>query len=136
MPNVVFTGTVPDMQVYIRQCAVSIVPLRIASGTRFKILEAAALSRPTVSTQIGAEGLEFLDGSEIILADAPEAFARGVAELLENPPRRRAMGLAARKRVATEYSFPKLCQALEETLALVVPAGAKTGISNLARPLQ
>jgi len=134
VPGVEFTGTVPDMQVYIRQCAVCIVPLRIASGTRFKILEAAALSRPTVSTRIGAEGLEFLDGSEITLADDPEAFARGIADLLDNPRRRRAMGLAARKRVATEYSFQRLCDAMEKTLALAIPAGAKPETSELARP--
>ena len=121
------------MRSYIRKCAVCIVPLRIASGTRFKILEAAALARPTVSTRIGAEGLEFLDGAEIILADAPEAFARSVAELLENPLRRRAMGLAARRRVETDYTFPKLCRALEETLALVVPAGSNIEMSKLAR---
>jgi len=136
VPGVEFTGTVPDMHTYIRQCAVCIVPLRIASGTRFKILEAAALSRPTVSTRIGAEGLDFSDHSEIILADAPEEFARGVAELLENPLRRRAMGIAARKRVATDYSFPELCRALEETLALVVPAGAMANLSTSGGPEQ
>ena len=136
VPGVEFTGTVPDMHSYIRKCAVCIVPLRIASGTRFKILEAAALARPTVSTRIGAEGLEFLDGSEIMLAEAPEEFARSVAELLENPFRRRAMGLAARRRVETDYSFSKLCRALEDTLALVVPAGAIANLSTSGGPEQ
>lgn len=110
--NVKFTGTVPDMSAEIACSAISVVPLRIGSGTRLKILEAAAMAKPIVSTRLGAEGLDFVDGQEIILEDEPKRFARAVAALLGSQQRRRELGDAARARVERQYSYPALRQAL------------------------
>ena len=99
LASIEFTGTVPDMRVEIAKAAVCVVPLRIGSGTRLKILEAAAMAKPIVSTRVGAEGLDFVDGEEIILADEPKLFARAVADLLAEPARRKMLGEAARRRV-------------------------------------
>jgi glycosyltransferase involved in cell wall biosynthesis len=108
LPGVEFTGTIPDMQAQIAKAALCVVPLRIGSGTRLKILEAAAMTKPTVSTRIGAEGLDFVDGEEIILADLPQDFARAVAALLDDPARRQQLGQAARRRVELQYGLPAL----------------------------
>jgi glycosyltransferase involved in cell wall biosynthesis len=117
--EVSFTGTVPDMRLPIGEAAVCLVPLRIGSGTRMKILEAAAMGKPMVSTTLGAEGLEFVDGSEILIADQPQAFAEAVAGLLSDRMRRRSLGRAARRRVEQQYSMPVLCKSLVELTALV-----------------
>ena len=117
VPSVEFTGTVPDMRPEITKAAVCVVPLRIGSGTRMKILEAAAMAKAIVSTRIGAEGLDFMDDKEIILADGPEEFARAIADLLTDPARRRAMSLAARRRVEVQYGMPALRSAIREALA-------------------
>jgi glycosyltransferase involved in cell wall biosynthesis len=122
-----FTGNVPDMRAEIAKAAVCIVPLRIGSGTRLKILEAAAMAKPVVSTRIGAEGLNFVDGEEIVLADEPRAFARAIVALLADPARRRTMGLAARRRVEIQYSMSALRSALGQALAQL-PAN----LSNVA----
>ena len=103
-----FTGTVADLRAEIAKAAVCVVPLRVGSGTRLKILEAAAMAKPIVSTRIGAEGLDFVDGEEIVLADEPREFGRAVAHLLADPARRLAMGLAALRRAETQYSLPAL----------------------------
>jgi len=111
-----FTGTVVETRDEIAKAAVCVVPLRIGSGTRLKILEAAAMAKPIVSTRVGAEGLEFVDGEEIVLADEPSEFARAVVDLLVDPVRRRTMGLAARRRVEIQYSMPALRSALARHL--------------------
>jgi polysaccharide biosynthesis protein PslH len=116
IPDVVLTGTVPDMREQIGKAAVCVVPLRIGSGTRLKILEAAAMAKPIVSTSVGAEGLDFVEGEEIILADEPHAFARAVAGLLADAGARRALGQAARRRVEQSYSFPVLRTAVRDAL--------------------
>jgi polysaccharide biosynthesis protein PslH len=115
-PEIAFTGTVPDLRPFLAQAAVSIVPLRIASGTRIKILEAAAMAKPIVSTAIGAEGLDFQNGREIILADAPLEFARAVADLLKDEARRRKIGSSARRVVVERYSIHTLSAALRSAL--------------------
>jgi glycosyltransferase involved in cell wall biosynthesis len=124
-----FTGTVVDMRAVIASAAVSVAPLRIGSGTRLKIIEAAALGKPVVATRIGAEGLDFVDGEEILLADQPERFAEDVADLLRDAPRRRRIGTAARRRAEQHYSLPALRRALAR-------AAAHLGPDALAAPNQ
>jgi glycosyltransferase involved in cell wall biosynthesis len=100
-----------------------VVPLRIGSGTRLKILEAAAMAKPIVSTTLGAEGLDLRNGEEIILEDSPHAFAKGIAMLLTDPSRAAAIGSAARRAVEQLYSIPALCQQLRLLLdSLEIPA--------------
>jgi glycosyltransferase involved in cell wall biosynthesis len=100
-----FTGTVPDMRPELAKAAVVVVPLRIGSGTRLKILEAAAMGKPIVSTRLGAEGLDFVDGKEILLADDSAAFASAVVELLNSPHRWEQLGAMARRRVEQSYDY-------------------------------
>ena len=114
--GVEFSGTVPDIRTEIAAATVCVVPLRIGTGTRLKILEAGAMEKAMVSTRLGAEGLELRDGEEIVLADDPRAFTREVAGLLQDPARRRAMGQAARHRVEKQYSTPVLQSALRHCL--------------------
>jgi polysaccharide biosynthesis protein PslH len=51
-----------------------IVPLCGGGGTRIKILEASLANRPVLSTPIGAEGLDFVDGSNILLFEDSKSF--------------------------------------------------------------
>lgn len=136
VPGIEFTGTVPDMRAEIANAAVSVVPLRIGSGTRLKILEAGAMAKPIVSTRLGGEGLEFADGQEIILADEPEAFAQSVSGLLADPLRRRMLGRAARHRVERQYSFHALRIAVRQALAEVTRKKLGRHQELGARPLQ
>jgi glycosyltransferase involved in cell wall biosynthesis len=93
-----------------------VVPLRIGSGTRLKILEAGAMAKPMVSTTLGAEGLELVDGEEIVLADEPRAFADAVAALLHDAARREELGRAARLRVEKQYSLPVFKSSLRDAV--------------------
>jgi glycosyltransferase involved in cell wall biosynthesis len=111
------------MRPVVARSSVCVVPLRIGSGTRIKILEAAAMARPVVSTTLGAEGLDFVDGRDILLADEPGAFAGAVAALLSDAARRRSIGDAARRRVQQGYSPAVLRQQLRRALAHVGAAG-------------
>jgi glycosyltransferase involved in cell wall biosynthesis len=117
MSDVEFTATIPDMRTEIVKAAVCVVPLRIGSGTRLKILEAAAMAKAVVSTRVGAEGLDFVNGEEIILADDPDKFSGAIADLLNDLERRRAIGLAARRRVESQYGNTALRHALGQALA-------------------
>jgi glycosyltransferase involved in cell wall biosynthesis len=52
-----------------------VVPLLFESGTRFKILEAGAYSKPVVSTSLGAEGLDIYHAQHLYIADSPIEFS-------------------------------------------------------------
>lgn len=115
-----FTGTLPDLRPEIERAAVCVVPLRIGSGTRMKILEAAALGKAIVSTGIGAEGLAFVNGTEILLADAPTDFADAVISLTDRN-RRRRLGQAARERLEMTYGLPAMRAALQPLWSSLSP---------------
>ena len=107
-----FTGTVKDMRPYLAGATLVVVPLRLGSGTRIKILEACAAGRPVVSTSLGAEGLDLEDGNEIVLADDPVNFAQSIISMLKAPPRREAVGACARMAVVDRYSHATLGKSL------------------------
>ena len=90
--GVVVTGRVPEIKPYFAEATVFVVPLRIGSGTRLKILEALAMGKAIVSTSVGAEGLDLKDSEEIFIADEPAAFADAVTRLLTDASLRRRIG--------------------------------------------
>jgi len=129
-PDVSFTGTVAELRPIIARSAVCVVPLRIGSGTRLKILEASAMAKPVVSTTLGAEGLDLRHGHEILLEDKPRAFAEAVALLLNDPVRASAIGAAARLAVEEHYSIPALRGKLRELLDALQTQRAVVGGSG------
>ena len=110
--GVVVTGRVPEIKPYFAEATVFVVPLRIGSGTRLKILEALAMGKAIVSTTVGAEGLELRDGEEIFIADEPIAFADAVTRLLTDSELRRRIGENGRARVERDYDWQSIGEKL------------------------
>jgi glycosyltransferase involved in cell wall biosynthesis len=96
-------GFVDDLDKLYENIRATVAPILIAGGTRFKIIEAAAFGRPTVSTTVGAEGTEFVNGSEILIRDNPEDFADACVNLLVDIERASSIGIAAREKAIRLY---------------------------------
>lgn len=110
------TGAVPDMRPYLEMASVFVAPLQIGGGTRVKILEAQASGRPVVSTSIGAEGLDAIDGASILLADAPEAFAQRIIEVLTDRSLAHRIALAGRRHVEARFDWDGIGERLGRLL--------------------
>ncbi len=110
--GVLVTGRVPEIKPYFAEATVFVVPLRIGSGTRLKILEALAMGKAIVSTSVGAEGLDLKNGEEIFIADEPEAFADAVTRLLTDAELRRRIGENGRARVERDYDWRRIGEKL------------------------
>ncbi len=110
--GVVVTGRVPEIKPYFAEATVFVVPLRIGSGTRLKILEALAMGKAIVSTSVGAEGLDLKNGKEIFIADEPDAFADAVTRLLTDEQLRRRIGENGRARVEQDYDWRRIGEKL------------------------
>jgi glycosyltransferase involved in cell wall biosynthesis len=113
--SVVVTGRVDSVLPYLANAAVFVVPLRMGGGTRLKIFEGMAMGKAVVSTSIGAEGLDVTAGRDLLIADAPDEFARAVVDLLGDPERRRALGEAA-ARLAGRYDWSVVVRDFERAL--------------------
>ncbi|MFL5578510.1 MAG: glycosyltransferase [Gemmatimonadaceae bacterium] len=108
VPAITVTGRVPDVRPYMERASAFVVPIRIGGGTRLKIYEAMAMELPVVSTTVGAEGLPLRDGSDVALADDPEAFAGAVARLLTDPAAAARLGAQGAATVRAEYGWDRV----------------------------
>jgi glycosyltransferase involved in cell wall biosynthesis len=108
---------VPDVRPYLQECSVVAVPLTMGGGSRIKILEAAASGRPVVSTSAGAEGLNFIPGVEIEIADKEGEFVEKTIDLLSNRDRALTLAKHARLRVEREYTWEMSWNKLEDAIS-------------------
>lgn len=115
-PSVTVTGKLPSVLPYLCHADVSLVPLKFESGTRFKILEAAACGVPIVSTVLGAEGLPVVHGEHVLLADEPEQFAAAVVEMIRNKPMAQQLAGNCHKLVQQGFSVEHLENEAQEIL--------------------
>lgn len=111
-PGVTFTGFVESVIPYLANAAVCIMPFRMGSGTRLKLIEAMAAGRAIVSTSVGAEGFPVEDGRELLLADSPEDMAEAILRLLDQPEQRKRIGRIARQ-FASKYDWRTVTPAFD-----------------------
>jgi polysaccharide biosynthesis protein PslH len=105
MPGVDVVNFVEDPRPYFWQAAVSVVPLRVGGGTRFKILESLAAGCPVVTTTVGVEGLDLQPGLDYLLADAPRAFAESTIRLINDKPLSERLASHGQQTVRGRYDW-------------------------------
>jgi glycosyltransferase involved in cell wall biosynthesis len=104
-PAITVTGYVNDIRPYIAHSRVFVVPIRMGSGTKLKVLQAMAMGVPVVSTSLGAEGIKVTDGENILIADTPAEFAQKVLLLLQDERQRQIISRNARQLVEEYYDW-------------------------------
>ena len=91
LDGVTVTGWVDRVQPYLAGATVYVMPFRIGSGTRLKLIEAMASGKPIVSTPMGAEGFPVQSGRELLLADGVVEMETAVLSLLDDPIARKKL---------------------------------------------
>lgn len=122
-------GPVENLTQVIREAAMIILPLRVASGTRTRILEAAALQQSVITTTIGTEGFEFGE-SEIALADDAESFADKIADWVKYPEKAESFGKRLLEKARQLYSEETVANQLNSIIG-----EKEAGIENKAAPI-
>lgn len=96
-------GPVDDIRAEIAGAMFVLLPIRVASGTRTRILEAAEIGKAVISTGIGAEGFEFnLD--EIVIADDAVAFSNAILRLIRDQELCASLGRNLKATSLAKYS--------------------------------
>lgn len=123
-PGVEFLGFVDDLASVYAASRLVCAPITTGSGTRLKLLEGAAYARPMVSTRIGAEGLDFRDGHEIILREDDAALAEACVALLRDDALCASYGAAARALVVDRYEVRRIERSIVHQIRDAVRAQA------------
>ena len=114
--GVTFVGFVDDLAKLYEEVTAVCCPILYGSGTRIKILEAAAYGKPVVSTTLGAEGIHLRDGEEIFLRDDPNSFAEACIQLLTNESLAVRMGQQARSVIEEKYVRPVVIRKIRNVI--------------------
>ncbi|MFL2564364.1 MAG: glycosyltransferase family 4 protein [Parvicellaceae bacterium] len=94
---------VKDSSKFIIENDIMIVPLLSAGGIRVKIIEGMAYGKAIISTQIGAEGINYKNGENIIIANNPEDFSEKAKKISSKELDHRKIGMNAREHVTNNY---------------------------------
>jgi len=101
--NFIVHGEVDSAAEFMQDHDIMVVPLLSGSGMRIKIIEAMALGKAVISTTVGAEGIAYENGKNIIIADSASDFSKAIVDLSKNPNKVKKLGENARQLIETQY---------------------------------
>lgn len=96
-------GEVDDGLEFVNSKAIMIVPLLSGGGMRVKIVEGMAMEKCIITTTLGAEGIHYQNGHNILIADDREGFFQAIKRSISDEHFCRQIGMNARKLVEQEH---------------------------------
>jgi polysaccharide biosynthesis protein PslH len=121
-PGITITGQVERVEPYLAGAGVFVMPFRLGSGTRLKLIEAMAVGKAVVSTAAGAEGFAVRHQQELYLADTPSDFATAVLHLLADETERTRLGQAAQA-FAQQYDWRQVMPRFDDVYRRILETG-------------
>ncbi len=107
------TGYVSDIRPYLRRATVAVAPMAYGAGIQNKVLEAMACGTPVLATRQAVAALGAVDGTEVLVAEGAEEFARRILEMLADAELRERTGRAGRRYVEREHDWNCMAERLE-----------------------
>ena len=103
--NFTVTGFVDDVRQYIDRAAVYVCPITDGGGTKLKILDALAMGKALIAHPIACEGIDVVDGVNVLFATTPEEYIEKIKLLFRDEQFRNKLGTNGRKLIEEKYSF-------------------------------
>ncbi len=122
LPGVEVHANVPDVGVYLAEATLLTVALDSGGGTRLKILEAFAAGLPVVSTPVGCEGIDAIQGQHLWIANR-EQFASTVIDALSAPQLATEFAERGRLLARSQYDWQAIGERACEAIASVGTEG-------------
>lgn len=116
-PRLELVGYSDTLPLEYQRADVCVVPIRAGGGTRIKLLEALAQTRPVVTTSLGAEGIDLDHERHLLIADDTSSFVDACQTLLNDADRAERLAETGHRRVAESYGVPTLERAVDAALA-------------------
>lgn len=113
------TGRVVDVREYMKDCKVSVCPVKIAGGIQNKILEAMSMGIPVVTTPEGAEGIN-ADKSILAVAKSNEEYAQKVIALLRDEAQNKEIGQKTREFILNNFSWCEIGKQLNDIKTILI----------------
>ena len=110
--GVTVLGEVDNALDFMARRQVMVVPLFSGSGMRIKIVEGMAMGKPIISSQIGAEGILYLDGNNIVISNTLSEYIEAIDKYMAQPESFEQIGKNARQLIESKYDNRTFAAAL------------------------
>jgi glycosyltransferase involved in cell wall biosynthesis len=115
-PGVSVIADVADIRPVLQRARLAVVPIRLGTGTRLKVLEAMAAGRPVVGTAVGLEGLGVEAGRHALVADDPAGLADAIVSLCADTELAARLAAGGRQLVEARYGWDDIGRRLTAVL--------------------
>jgi len=112
-PSIEVLGGIDDIRDAFATAHVLLAPIRSGKGTRYKVLEAMITGTPVVATTLAAEGLDLVNGQDVLIADTSTLLAQATVRLLRDKVLQQKLGQAGQKIVRQGYSWDTIAKELD-----------------------
>ncbi len=103
--NLIVEGEVADAIEFMNSKAIMIVPLLTGSGMRVKIIEGMAMQKCIIATTMAAEGIDYINGVDILIANTADEFYRSILKCITQPNSWLEIGVNARKKAEKHHEI-------------------------------
>lgn len=118
LPGVTLVESPADLTPLLRSAHLTIVPLSSGGGTRIKLLEAMAWGVPVIATPLAAEGLDLIDGDEVILSESNKGLTDAAIALCRDSDRLARQRMRAHEAVWARFGPEAIRNAMRRGLGL------------------
>jgi len=112
MGKIFIQGEVDDALEFMNSKSIMIVPLMSGGGMRVKIVEGMAMQKCIISTPLGAEGIKYTNGENIIIANNYDEFYEAIRICIADEEFCKNIGINARKLMEEQHNLDKVTNLL------------------------
>ena len=123
--NIVYKGYVPDIWSAIENKSLLVVPLRIGSGIRIKILEMLAYGKNIITTSIGKEGIDIKNEKHILIADDKEQFVKKIVKFFNGDYDKEEMINNGKRFIKENYLWEDIAYQFEQVYSKLITQNRK-----------
>lgn len=104
-----FEGFVDDLGSFLNG-KITIVPIRIGSGMRMKIIDAINSKSPFITTTKGVEGQDFADSEQCLIRDDAWEFAQAMEALSMDQQMQQKLSESASDKLKSKYNYNEMLE--------------------------
>ena len=117
--NVTVTGWVDDLRPVYDKARIFVAPLRYGAGVKGKIGESLSFGLPTITTSIGAEGMDLEHGVDLFIAETADEIANRICEIYNNEELLASIAKNGSEKIETLFGKTSLRNRLQELVDFI-----------------
>lgn len=116
--NITSLGFVEDLYSVLNAMDIAIVPLSSGTATKLKMFDYMSVGLPIVSTEKGTEGIDVVDGKDVLISDIEtNQFTSTLSELLRNDKLRATLSRNSKRMIDKRYNWDAIGEKLNNVLS-------------------